>query len=754
MAQLARLLKHWNALTDRASGAGPSDGQLLERFRSSREDAAFAALLKRHGSMVFGVCRRILGDSDAEDAFQATFLVLAQSAPAIRKLQSVGSWLHGVARRLSWKARSQAAARKRREHAVSARHCFEARPNAGRELQELLDNELARLPDKYRLPLVHCYLEDETHDEAAAALGWPVGTVKSRLAKGRELLRAALCRRGLALSTAGLATWLVSLPVAEASPSLLQATTQSALLVLAGKAALASQNAVALAELSKSSGGLALKPSVFFISGAILALGFAGFLWLRAQAIGQVSDPTRAQQDRPSQTVQDKKPGEANKDDRKKEKPAAQRLGVVWLPGARFKNEIQIRDMDFAPDGKTLVAHDQGYILQFNVGDSPIDAKQEPKTIVQAYFLGYYPFEDDGRVGGYRGLAFRRFVPPNAPGAEASRDWFDPVSGQRVNLPDLVTLDYEEIFALSPDGKLLAVAKKDRLRLFSLASGKETAALPRVRLPIWSLAFSADGKTLAVGTGSQPGVNLEQEAGVVELWPISDKIAKSDVRLLPGNWTVRRLAFAPSGKYLAASQRNRQEVLVWDLKDVEKPMQFRYTEGHNDQVMGVAFSPDSKLLAANLRLQSGEGGAVLWEVPSGQPLPALKAAGLGTTIPVAFSPDGSLLAVVGNGIQIWEGTHLLRADAKFDPVPERAMAQLTGANAKPKHILNEPIKKLADGIKLVREASGQRLYAAAEYDGWFFYASVAARGQDLPAFMISGYAVKKGGNEVFAWSVW
>jgi erythromycin esterase len=180
------------------------DGELLRRFAAGRDQAAFAALVRRHGPMVLCVCRRVLGSwHDAEDAFQATFLVLARKAGTPAWQSSVANWLYLVAYRLARKARAQAAGRAVRERRATAREGVDAAEEmTWRELRAVLDEELARLPERYRAPLVLCCLEGTTRDEAARRLGWPLGTLKKRLHRGRELLQSRLTRRGLALSAA------------------------------------------------------------------------------------------------------------------------------------------------------------------------------------------------------------------------------------------------------------------------------------------------------------------------------------------------------------------------------------------------------------------------------------------------------------------------------------------------------------------------------------------------------------------------
>ncbi len=179
-----------------------SDGQLLERFVASDSAAgsAFDVLVARHGPMVLGVCRRILRDAHAaEDAFQVTFLVLARRAAAIRQGESLGPWLHGVARRAALRARAAASLRREREARAAILHetveCELDHDDSGAALHA----EIERLPEKYRAPIVLCYLQGRTIGDASRQLGWPVGTVGGRLARARDRLRASLQRRGLSV---------------------------------------------------------------------------------------------------------------------------------------------------------------------------------------------------------------------------------------------------------------------------------------------------------------------------------------------------------------------------------------------------------------------------------------------------------------------------------------------------------------------------------------------------------------------------
>src|SRR4051794_8170095 len=186
-----------------ARRAAPSpDGQLLERFTAQRDEAAFATLVRRHGPMVLNVCRSVLRhEQDAEDAYQATFLVLVRKATSIRRPEAVAGWLYEVAYRVAVQAQADAARRRALER--RAPPLADADPTLDmtlRDLRRVLHEELRRLPDKYRLPLVLCYLEGRSHEEAAGQLGWSKGTFRGRLDRGREHLRRRLAARGVALS--------------------------------------------------------------------------------------------------------------------------------------------------------------------------------------------------------------------------------------------------------------------------------------------------------------------------------------------------------------------------------------------------------------------------------------------------------------------------------------------------------------------------------------------------------------------------
>jgi RNA polymerase sigma factor (sigma-70 family) len=236
--RLGGIIRYLRRVTE-AGAEGTSDGQLLQRFAAQRDEAAFVTLVDRHGPMVLGVCRRVLRDPhDAEDAFQATFLVLAHKARSIGRPQAVASWLFSTARRTALRARFRKDRRRARESVLDDLPAPETTEGlAWHELRPALDEEVGRLPRKYRDAVVLCYLQEKTYAEAAKTLGLAAGTVSSRLARARDILRKRLLRRGLTLSSSLLVGILSQQALSAAVPGALRdATTAAALRLAAGQA--------------------------------------------------------------------------------------------------------------------------------------------------------------------------------------------------------------------------------------------------------------------------------------------------------------------------------------------------------------------------------------------------------------------------------------------------------------------------------------------------------------------------------------
>jgi RNA polymerase sigma factor (sigma-70 family) len=335
-AQLSGVLRHLDQLRETYTVAEASDAELLARFADQHEEAAFAGLLRRHGPMVWAVSRRVLpAVQDAEDVFQAAFLLLARKAASIRKRESVGSWLHGVALHLALKAKTRGA--RRQAHEKRAADMRDTRPRSEavrRDIQDALDRALQGLPERYRSALVLCYLQGKTHEEAARQLGCPLTTLRTRVARGRKLLRDQLTKNGLTLSAAGLAALLMASTAPAAVPAaLVKAVLKAALPFAAGQAAatLCTAQVAGLVE-----GGL---QTMFFskakMAVVLLVLGLvvgAGALANGGRAADQGKQPRAAAP---------------------REKPSAQVRGVELPPSVKEEAaEVMVSGRVLGPDDK------------------------------------------------------------------------------------------------------------------------------------------------------------------------------------------------------------------------------------------------------------------------------------------------------------------------------------------------------------------------------------------------------------------
>jgi RNA polymerase sigma factor (sigma-70 family) len=269
-SRISGILTHLRRAVLLPAGAGLTDGQLLEHFLRRGDEAALAALVRRHGPMVWGVCRRFLRNyHDAEDAFQATFLVLVRRADSVRPRGMVASWLHGVARRTALKARASLAKRLGRERQVATMPEPAGRePGAWGDRTPWLDEVLSRLPDRYRAVLVLCDLEGRTRKEAAAELGVPEGTVAGRLARARSLLARRLGRLGLAVPGGALAAAVSQQAAASVPAAVVSRTIKVASTLAAGAGVIPAQVAILTEGVLK-----AMVPSKLKIATVGLLLG-------------------------------------------------------------------------------------------------------------------------------------------------------------------------------------------------------------------------------------------------------------------------------------------------------------------------------------------------------------------------------------------------------------------------------------------------------------------------------------------------
>jgi RNA polymerase sigma factor (sigma-70 family) len=313
-AELTSVLWHLRTLIGVRHASAAPDWKLLDAFAAQRDETAFAELVQRHGGLVIGVCRRLLADAhEAEDVFQATFLVLARKAGSFSRRESLPGWLYRVAYRLALRARARSAQRRLREKSASdlprnertmaddplqppAPAANPAEAAARRDLRLVLDEELQRLPARYRDPLLLCYFEGKTSDQAARELGFPVGSMSWHLARAREALRERLSRRGVLLSTALLATALTEELVQAAPASLVTSSAGAAFVFASGGLSSASTEAVALAEeLLRAMGTVRFRVVAGVLLGVVAVATAGTIAYWSWPSTPQVTDQVRQQ---------------------------------------------------------------------------------------------------------------------------------------------------------------------------------------------------------------------------------------------------------------------------------------------------------------------------------------------------------------------------------------------------------------------------------------------------------------------------
>jgi RNA polymerase sigma-70 factor (ECF subfamily) len=363
MNQANDLLQHLraNGLALRAETA--SDGQLLDRFLTDRDEAAFEALLARLGPMVWAVCRRQLTDpADVEDAFQATFLVLVRKGRSVVPRDRVGSWLYGVACHAARKARVDRARRRDKEHRAAAMtHAAVSDSRDATDLAAWIDQELGRLPEKYRAAVVLCDLEGKTRQEAARHLGWPEGTVAGRLARAREMLARRLAKHGLAVTPAAIAAALANQGTAGMPPSAVLAGTRAcAMRLAAGQLAGASPGAQLLVEsivktmLVQKLRGVALGLGLLVAAG--LTVGGLADRFAQAQPAGTPPRPA----DPPAVAAEQQPPRPAD--------DLARLVGTWKLAGGSVTDNGTVRDFTPAERNGYQVTIDRDGVLTFAKG--------------------------------------------------------------------------------------------------------------------------------------------------------------------------------------------------------------------------------------------------------------------------------------------------------------------------------------------------------------------------------------------------
>ncbi len=265
------------------------DAELVGRFAERRDEAAFTVLVRRYGTVVLGVCRRVLRhEQDTEDAFQAAFLVLARNAASLQRTGAIGNWLYGVAYNVARKAKAMRHRREVKEREAAARQCVATPASVPDDLREILDGELHALPAKYRTPIVLCDLRGLTVRAAAAAVGCPEKTLGTRLRRGRSLLARRLTRRGVAIAAGALTAALAPTATAAATPLLIDSTVHAATAFAAGSTAAV---APTVAALTKGVSNLML--TKFLKYGVLLACGVVVLAGVSAGSYaGYVADPS------------------------------------------------------------------------------------------------------------------------------------------------------------------------------------------------------------------------------------------------------------------------------------------------------------------------------------------------------------------------------------------------------------------------------------------------------------------------------
>jgi RNA polymerase sigma factor (sigma-70 family) len=612
-SQLAAVLLYIRHAARTKCSGEESDSWLLQQFAAQRSEDAFAQFLERYGPLVLAVCQRVLrNDADADDAFQATFLVLARKAGSVRKGDSLAAWLHRVALNISRTAKI-AAGRRQAHERQAALMSATTHPHEcdAADWQPLLHEEVDRLPLKYRVPIILCYLKGVTHDAAARQLNWPVGTVKGRLARARDMLRIRLARRGLIWSSSALAGALLDGTAEAVPPALLGLTLRAAVSFAAGAAGastLTSVHAVILAKGAlKTMTATKLIPVMLFI----IAVGSVIF----GAALG--AGPGRETAEDPLPKRAQTRPEATDTHGDPLPPGAIARLGTL-----RFRHGQHIQASAFSPEGKSVAsAGNDGRVVLHDVATGKKLSSFQVEAA--AYRLTFAP---DGKT-----LA--------AGVGERLVGVWEVATGKRLR-------QFEEgpvhFLAFSHDGRTLAGADEGgRVQIWDVQTGKAIRSITHPQTPDLVLAVAPDGKSL-VTAGFDP-----RKGTTLILWDTASGRELHRWQADEGKGEVNSLAFSPDGKRLAsASTEGGDHLRVWAIptgqKQFELPGQF-----HSPR-----FSPSGKILAA-----AANGSVFLWEADAGKEIRRIPEGGRGTPRGdgVLFSPDSKALAVWDSWtIALWD----------------------------------------------------------------------------------------------------
>jgi len=620
----------------------------LKQFLRGRDETAFAELVGRHRQTVWNVCRRILQqDQDAEDAFQAVFLVLARKAASIAKVDAVGSWLYGVAYRTAMKARQSAAIRqvREKESTPSAQEQAAWSTAACRELQQILDEELVALPVKFRAPFVLCCLQGMSKSEAAEELGWKEGSVSGRLAQARKMLQSRLARRGVALSAALTATALAQGHLIAASTSLsVPFTVQAVLAPAAIKAGTVSVSPAAAALANGIIHGLTLAKAKG-VAAALIALVLVG----GAGIIATIPPVPPAKVDEPGsvafigvdETMTFQYPGISlwpvieeqvvtlaiTPDGRKLITTGSRSTApcqlIIWdaANGKRLASQGGIpgtRCIAMAPDGKTFACGEFGGTIRLRDGET-----------------GRAIAEWKGHSIGVNALAFSADGKWLVSGGldKIARVWDWKQRKERWSLVGHTDMIYT--IAVSKNSQFAVSAGRDHMaRVWDLETGKEKAILRGHAQDIESVAISSDEKTIATASWD----------GVVMLWDAATGKAtgtfkENSAQPFVGSM-VNTMAFAPSDDNTLAVGNAYGEIHLWDLKEKK----IRTSIGrHREAVCSLAWSPDGKWLFSG----SSDHTAKRWDAGSGVLVRTFHNANrdFAPVTALAHAPGGKIVAV-------------------------------------------------------------------------------------------------------------
>lgn len=541
------------------------DAELLAAFSKSQDADAFAALIARHGPLVWAVCRRILRDTnDAEDAFQATFLVLAREAGQLNCRDTLTGWLYLVARRVASNLRRSHMRRQEYERRAAARRP-DAKEQPDTDLGELLDRELARLPERLRKPLLLCYLQGKTHAEAAQELKCPVSTLSERLARGCEILRRRLARRGLALAGSHVALALaMAWPLNAAPPRMDQKIIEAAEPFAAGLP-LSTAAAKLAREVTQATIRARLKLGMLVLT-AVLGVAGAG--------TGAV---TAAQQDTPSGKAEppaDSRPAADSKEVTRVDRfgdplpeGAMSRVGTLRLRPGRWSTEAGVA---ISRDDRTVFSIDgTNEVLVWDLASGrQVRALQGPEHVVTV------SLSPDGS----------RLV---AAGWHEVWAWDVTPDGFRLRWKQKPGKIRFYCVGFSPDGRTLACggAAEEGVVLLDSATGKASGKLPALG---HKLCFSPDGRTLATWD-PHPNQNSRH---LISLWDVATGARRYVLTCGAGEGDqVYSFSFSPDGKALATAAADRS-IRVWDVATGQER---RLADDAAPEAF-VAFSPDGREL--------------------------------------------------------------------------------------------------------------------------------------------------------------